>query len=475
MSLSSVGQRFVDQTLSSGTFAPPKEADWQTIANQANSAEEGWAAFEDDQTRDPGLFGIGGGRRNIGKPQVERPPSPNDFEGGQENPAFAEATRAWYNRTQGTRDFNETNFDNFGSRTEGFAGMKDAAYTDWQGMMRTQDENIRAGTEIANAYGEEVTNTTNAARSDLNKAYDGRKQEVLDAQARARGAVGDAVTTAQKNFQDLNAKFDRLLNRVDSDEDRAIGELRNNTAAEVEQLSGSLRASAAQQAQQKVAELASMGYGLDSPVAADALRNIAHSTRESIGQVATKAWGDANKTRFEGRQAFANVRANLGASGLSTLQAGGAALNQTMTAAASTMSDIEKWGETEKSSLIYNKSMLSAAIDQLQLGGMQNVATMLTAATKKQWVPQMPFIQALYDVQFRDTQADLSNLYTGMNSLFKGLEVFAGITGIGDGPLADGNGASGGSSGAASAGISAGGSALNIATMGLFGAFGGKA
>jgi len=421
--------------------------DWGTMATSANQSVSDWSAYEANQKKFGGVFGLFNQRNpNITRPTVDEAPQADTYAGGASDPQYKTDVSNWY-QIQGRQNAQQNaGFNMSDSQSVNQQNLGNASYNDWNTSNQVAGQNTQMGIAVAKDYQTQRDQANQQARGQIDSAFDQLPGQIQNAkqtaQTNLQNAVDPAVTqlksVADQGYQDVMSKFDQINSRLNTDESSALGQFRNDTAAQVEQVSGAIRDSARGQAQQAVSQLKQMGYDLNSPQAASALRQVASSSREQIGQVATKAYSDYNATKLSTSTAFANTRASLGASGMSAIGSAGAARDTAYGQAASTIlgaqqisAGLDQWAASENSTNAYNKGLLNSYVNQAELSGDTATAQMLQDYGKTQYTPEMPFLQQLYDDKYRTDQTNLSNSLSMIQTIMSAGQLYSIMTGTG--------------------------------------------
>lgn len=427
----------VAESFRTGTTPKAWSDPFADVESQAATARQDWAAFDEDQARPGGIdfFGLkfGSQRQGVGEPSGGRPPSLEDF--GGDRAAYENALRGWADNRNYEGEYADSNFDTVMSgRTEGRNSMQRAAFNDIRGMRETEQGNFERGLQIAGDFDKNQKAVTQGERARLEESYAGVNQGIDQARNRVTEDVAVQRQRAEGIYSDLQGRFDQLNRMISTKETAALGEFRNETARMVDMGSQALRDAGKAAISETIAQYGQMGRSLDDPVTQAAVRNTMQTVSGQVSQLGQKAWTDYNQSRLEARKFYSELAGQVGTSGLSTLQQAGAQLGDAYVKSGETLANAEKWAETEKANVLYQKGMLSSTIASLELQGETTAASMLQMVAKRQWIPEFPFVQALYDTAFRDEQADISNFFTGLNAAISIATLGFGI--MGKGPAA---------------------------------------
>lgn len=413
----------------SGThIPPPPSADYETMREEANEVGGQWGYY-DNWKKPEGIAGWFA--KPPDPPKVDRPPDPAHYAGGDTDPEYRRALAEWWNKKHANDNFIASGFDDFGSRTESFSALQHAAYNDLMNMRETEELNRRDRIAVAEAFGTERDRVIQEGRDRIEAAFGTRNQEIDAARDRVRGDVRgmqDRAATnaamirqaAERSYADVMAKFEQINAELTAGKLENLAQLRNDVAKQMETVSGSVRDAAMAQVQETVAQYQAMGYDLNSPQVAAAVGQVTSRARESIGRMASEAWTGFNRLRSEALQKWGELKTAFGSSALSTLQQAGTSLTAAYESAGRIQLDAdveanriiaetEKWAESEKTQIAYQKGQLHAALDTLELAGLEVEANLLFSAVQRTWVPELPFLQALYDTKYRDDQTDFQN------------------------------------------------------------------
>lgn len=346
---------------------------------------------------------------------------------------YAKAMQDWGASNQTAKEmaaYNASNFSNLPSY------LPEAAANDVQNARNTVAQNR----DLAwNAFQTQTqTNTDRMA---------GLKQRITDAYGGGiQNRLGEITNSMNESKAVLPQLYNDVLTRVDkisrwrnqalsenrSDEQIALSKYVNDTAAQVDSVRTSLVQDSTQRQQQALAELQQVGYGLDSPQAKTAVAKIRQQSMGQIGELTQKAWTAYNQATLDTRSKFAEMRTSLQSNFASAQASGAATVANAGQTYATTLSDINRWGEAAKSDAINNWQIAQGGIAQFGLAGDQLAQNLLTQSINaNQYVPDLPFLTSLFSVDNSVSQQKFQNTLQGIQTALSVLQFGATALNIG--------------------------------------------